>query len=81
MALGKSQVEDLTSVLKSVLNQIEQTTGASVTHMGNTLAAVVADLSNKVKELTEHSRVTMLQNSQTSTDAARYGTQGSQRLD
>ena len=71
MALGKSQVEDLTSVLKSVLSQIEQTTGASVTQMGSTIAAVVADLSNKVKELAEHSRVTMLQNSQTSTDAAR----------
>jgi hypothetical protein len=71
MALGRSQIEDLTNVLRSVLTQIEQTTGSSVKDMGVAITALMSDLSTKVTELTEQSRTTMAQSSQASADAAR----------
>ena len=48
MALGRTQVEDLTNVLRSMLVQIEQATGSSVNNMGAALTALMADLSSKV---------------------------------
>lgn len=71
MALGRSQIEDLTNVLRSVLTQIEQTTGSSVKDMGAALTALMSDLSTRVTELTEHSRTTMAQSSQASADVAK----------
>jgi hypothetical protein len=71
MALGRSQIEDLTNVLRSMLTQIEQATGSSVNSMGAALAALMADLSSKVVELTDQSRTSMVQTSQASADAAK----------
>jgi hypothetical protein len=71
MALGKTQVEDLTNVLRSMLVQIEQATGSSVNQMGAALTALMADLSSKVVELNEQSRASMVQTSQASSDAAK----------
>src|SRR5262249_5056778 len=70
MALGRSQVEDLNNVLRSMLVQIEQATGSSVNNMGAAITALMADLSNKVVELTERTRVSMVTSSQASADAA-----------
>ena len=70
MALGRTQVEDLTNVLRSMLVQIEQATGSSVNNMGAALTALMADLSSKVTELTEQTRTSMVQTSQASADAA-----------
>jgi len=70
MALGRSQIEDLTNVLRSMLVQIEQTTGSSVNTMGAAITALMSDLSSKVTELTEQSRMSMAQSSQASADAA-----------
>ena len=70
MALGKTQVEDLTNVLRSMLVQIEQATGSSVNNMGAALTAMMADLSSKVVELNEQTRSSMAQTTQASTDAA-----------
>jgi hypothetical protein len=70
MALGRTQVEDLTNVLRSMLVQIEQATGSSVTNMGAALTALMADLSSKVVDLTEQTRASMVQTSQASADAA-----------
>ncbi len=70
MALGRTQVEDLTNVLRSMLVQIEQATGSSVTNMGAALTALMSDLSSKVVELTEHTRDSMVNTSQASADAA-----------
>lgn len=71
MALGRTQVEDLTNVLRSMLVQIEQATGSSVNNMGAALTALMADLSSKVVELTEQTRSSMVQTSQASADAAK----------
>jgi hypothetical protein len=71
MALGKTQVEDLTNVLRSMLVQIEQATGSSVNQMGGALTALMADLSSKVVELNEQSRASMVQTSQANSDAAK----------
>jgi len=71
MALGKTQVEDLTNVLRSMLVQIEQATGSSVNNMGAALTAMMADLSSKVVELNEQTRASMTQTTQASTEAAK----------
>lgn len=70
MALGRTQIEDLTNVLRSMLVQIEQATGSSVTNMGAALTALMSDLSSKVVELTEQTRDSMVNTSQASADAA-----------
>lgn len=70
MALGRTQIEDLTSVLRSMLTQIEQATGSSVNNMGAAITALMSDLSTKVTELTEQSRAAMVQSSKASADAA-----------
>lgn len=71
MALGRTQVEDLTNVLRSMLVEIERTTDSSMSNMGTAMTALMNDLSNKVMELTEQTRVSMVQTSQASTEAAK----------
>jgi hypothetical protein len=51
LALGKSQVEDLTNVLRQFMVHMNETAGASVTQMAATLTGVVHDLSTKVADL------------------------------
>lgn len=70
MALGKTQIEDLTNVLRSMLTQVEQATGSSVNNMGVALTALMGDLSSKVETLTEQSRNAMAETSQASVHAA-----------
>lgn len=70
MALGRTQIEDLTNVLRSMLTQIEQATGSSVNNMGAALTALMSDLSSKVGELTERSRAAMARTTQANADAA-----------
>ena len=70
MALGRTQIEDLTNVLRSMLVQIEQATGSSVNNMGAALTALMTDLSLKVGELTQQTQASMVQTSQASADAA-----------
>ena len=81
MALGRSQIEDLTNVLRSMLTQIEQATGSSVNNMGAALTALMSDLSSQVVKLTEQSRATMAQSSQASADSANSVLEERQRLD
>lgn len=71
MALGRTQVEDLTNVLRSVLVEIERATGSSMNNMGAAMTALMSDLSLKVAELTEQTRTSMVQASQASTEAAK----------
>jgi hypothetical protein len=70
MALGKSQVEDLTLVLRQFMSQMNETAGSSVTRMASTLTAVVNDLSHKVEELSQSMATTMQENSEKATSAA-----------
>jgi len=51
LALGKSQVEDLTNVLRQFMVHMSESAGTSVNQMAATLTGVVHDLSNKVSEL------------------------------
>src|SRR5262249_37484530 len=45
VALGRSQVEELTAVLRGLMTQISESTGRSVSHMSATLIGVVDELS------------------------------------
>jgi hypothetical protein len=51
LALGKTQVEDLTNVLRQFMVHMNESAGASVNQMAATLTGVVHDLSNKVSDL------------------------------
>jgi len=51
LALGKTQVEDLTNVLRQFMVHMNESAGASVNQMAATLTGVVHDLSNKVNDL------------------------------
>ncbi|MBI4457329.1 MAG: hypothetical protein HY644_15730 [Acidobacteria bacterium] len=70
MALGRSQVEDLTAVLRQFMTQMNETAGASVTQMAATLTGVVHDLSTRVTELGQQMATTMQENTNKATSAA-----------
>lgn len=70
MALGRSQVEDLTAVLRQFMAQMNETAGASVTRMAATLTGVVHELSAKVTELGQSMATAMLENTDKATGAA-----------
>lgn len=70
IALGQSQVEALTSVLRELMVQLKETTGSSVTEMSAALTAVTHNLSEKVTELGEQMTKTIKESSDNATDAA-----------
>lgn len=70
MALGKTQVEDLSRVLRALMGQLQETTGSSLAGMTAALTGVVHDLSNKVTDLTERTAATMTESSGQATAAA-----------
>jgi ABC-type transporter Mla subunit MlaD len=69
MALGKTQVEELTAVLRHLMTQLNETTGSSVTHMTAALTTVVHDLSTKVTELGQQMANTMMESAGQTTGA------------
>ncbi|NOT57065.1 MAG: hypothetical protein HOP18_20890 [Deltaproteobacteria bacterium] len=70
MALGRTQVEELTAVLRGLMTQMNETAGSSVTRMAATLTTVVHDLSTKVSELGSQVSNTMLESASKTTGAA-----------
>lgn len=70
MALGKTQVEELTAVLRGLMTQMKETTGSSVSTMANALGAMVHELSTNVSELGEQMKNTMLESTGKATSAA-----------
>jgi hypothetical protein len=70
MSMGRGQVEELTNVLGSLMEQLKQTTDSSVGNMSATLTAVVHSLSSDVKTLSEQMSTTMQESSQQATGAA-----------
>lgn len=70
IALGQSQVEALTSVLRELMIQLKETTGSSVTEMSATLTAITHNLSEKVSELGEQMTKTIKESSDNATGAA-----------
>ncbi|MBF0506356.1 MAG: methyl-accepting chemotaxis protein [Nitrospirae bacterium] len=70
IALGQSQVEALTSVLRELMIQLKETTGSTVTDMSATLTAVTHNLSQKVTELGEQMSRTIRESSDNAAGAA-----------
>lgn len=70
MALGKTQVEELSQVLRGLMTQLQETTGSSLSGMTAALTGVVHDLSNKVTDLGDRMATTMTQTSGQATAAA-----------
>jgi chromosome segregation ATPase len=69
MTLGKTQVEELTAVLRHFMTQLNETTGSSVTQMTAALTTVVHDLSTKVTELGQQMANTMTESAGQTTGA------------
>jgi len=70
VALGRSQVEELTTVLRSLMAQMQESTGASLAGMTAALTGVVHDLSSKVTELGANMAATVQQSSAQASGAA-----------
>ena len=70
MALGRSQVEELTAVLHGLMTQLNETAGSSVNIMTAALTAVVHDLSTKVTDLGRQMSSTMTESAGLATGAA-----------
>ena len=71
MALGKTQVEELTAVLRGLMTQMHQATDTSVHHITTTLTAVVHNLSTQVTELGQQMSQTVTASAGEATGAAR----------
>lgn len=70
VALGRSQVEDLTTVLRSLMAQMQESTGATLANMTAALTGVVHDLSAKVTDLGASMAATVQQSSTQASSAA-----------
>lgn len=70
LALGKTQVEDLTNVLKQFMVHLNESTGSSVNQMAATLTGVVHDLSNKVSDLGVKMAETLQKNAEQASSTA-----------
>jgi DNA repair exonuclease SbcCD ATPase subunit len=70
LALGKTQVEDLTNVLRQFMVHLNESAGSSVSHMAATLTGVVHDLSNKVGELGVKMAETLHKNAEQASNTA-----------
>jgi hypothetical protein len=53
MALGRSQVEELTAVLRGLMTQMSESAGRSVSEMASTLTSVVHELASRVSHLSD----------------------------
>jgi hypothetical protein len=71
MALGKTQVAELTAVLRGLMTQMHQATDISVNHITTTLTVVVHDLSTRVTELVQQMSQTVTANAREATGGAR----------
>lgn len=72
VALGRSQVEELTSVLRSLMAQMQETTGSTLSSMTAALTGVVHDLSTKVTDLGAQMAATVEHSSAQATTAAAH---------
>jgi hypothetical protein len=70
LALGKSQVEDLTGVLRQMMVQLNDTATTSTNQMAQALTLLVSDLSTNVRELNEKMAKAIEENARSATGAA-----------
>ena len=71
MALGKTQVEELTAVLRGLMTQMHEAADTSVNHIATTLTTVVRDLSTQVAELGQQMSQTVTASAGEATGVAR----------
>ncbi len=71
MALGKTQVEELTGVLRGLMTQMHDAADTSVTHIATTLTAVLQELSARVTELGQQMSQTVTASAGEATGVAR----------
>jgi hypothetical protein len=70
LALGKSQVEDLTNVLRQFMVHMNESAGSSVNQMAATLTGVVHELSSNVNDLSVKMAETLNKNAQQASNTA-----------
>lgn len=70
LALGKTQVEDLTNVLRQFMVHMNESAGSSVNQMAATLTGVVHDLSKKVSDLGVRMAETLHKNAEQASNTA-----------
>lgn len=68
--LGRTQIEELTEVLRGLMTQLNETAGTSVSRMASTLTAVVHDLSTRVAELGDKMTNSIIDSAGVATGAA-----------
>jgi hypothetical protein len=71
MTLGKTQVEELTTVLRGLMTQMQEATDTSVNQIAATLTTVVYDLSTRVTELGQQVSQTVTASAGEATGVAR----------
>jgi hypothetical protein len=71
MAIGHSQVEQLTAVLAGLMVKLEEKTGESIGSMEQTMSAVTANISDKVGDLTAHMAAKVQESTESSTRGAK----------
>jgi hypothetical protein len=70
MTLGKTQVEDFTTVLQGFMGQMQEAAGLSVHQMAAALTTVVHDLSTKVDQLGQQMTKTVMDSAGQAADVA-----------
>lgn len=70
MTLGKTQMEDLTNVLRQMMVQLNEAANTSTSRMTQTLGALVADLASKITELNSQMAKNVEENASRTTTAA-----------
>jgi len=71
MTLGKTQVEELTTVLRALMTQMQEAADTSVSQIAATLTTVVHDLSTRVTELGQQMSQTVTASAGEATGVAR----------
>lgn len=70
MSIGKTQVEELTAVLRQMMVQLNETANTSTSRMTQALTTLVTDLSSKVASLNQQMATTVEENARRASDAA-----------
>jgi hypothetical protein len=70
MALGRSQVEELTAVLRGLMTQMSESAGRSVSEMAATLTGVVHELAGRVTSLSDRLAANVAEAGNKSSEAA-----------
>ena len=71
MAIGRSQVEQLTAILAELMVKLEEKTGESIGSMERAMSTVTANISDKVGDLTDHMAARVQESTESSAKGAK----------